>query len=284
MLPVGLCAQLACIWEATARKPGNVHRYRDFGDTTYVDFLLSAAAIAPVMETAEANGVGATVLAAVRATRQVVQANTNLGIILLLAPLAAVPRRENLQAGVMRLLGASTVADSQDVFRAIRLANPGGLGQAEDQDVHDEPTLPLQRVMALASERDLIARQYVNGFAEVFNDGLPELITALQSGATMDDAILRCYLSLLARRPDSLIVRKRGLAVAQEVSRRAGEILASRLDPDSVAAFDTWLREDGNARNPGTTADLSAACLFVVYRDELLELPFPCHSSAPVVE
>src|SRR5437763_9709962 len=100
MLPVGLCVQLACVWEATARKPGNVHRYRDFDDSTYLDFLLSAAASAPVLEGAAGRPVGETVLAAVRATRQVVRTNTNLGILLLLAPLAAVgpegPLREGL--------------------------------------------------------------------------------------------------------------------------------------------------------------------------------------------
>src|SRR5438876_739889 len=88
-LPVGLCAQLACVLEATARKPGNVHRFMDFADTSYLDFLLSAAAIAPVMERAVGRPVGETVLEAIRATRRVTSANTNLGIVLLLAPLAA---------------------------------------------------------------------------------------------------------------------------------------------------------------------------------------------------
>src|SRR5262245_58243539 len=91
MLPVGLCVQLACVWEATARKPGNVHRYRDFEDASYLDFILSAAAIAPVLEGAAGRPVGQTILDAVRATRLVVRTNTNLGIILLLSPLAAVP-------------------------------------------------------------------------------------------------------------------------------------------------------------------------------------------------
>src|SRR5207302_384138 len=98
MLPTGLCAQLACIWEATARKPGNVHRYRDFSDCGYLDFLLSAAAVAPILEKAGERRVGATVLAGVHATRSVVITNTNLGILLLLAPLAAVPREKNLRA------------------------------------------------------------------------------------------------------------------------------------------------------------------------------------------
>ena len=80
----GLAAQIACILEATARKPGNVHRFCDHDDTGYIDFLTSAAAIAPVLADASNRSIGATVLEAVQRTRQVARANTNLGIILLL--------------------------------------------------------------------------------------------------------------------------------------------------------------------------------------------------------
>lgn len=268
MLPVGLCAQLACIWEATARKPGNVHRYRDFADTTYLDFLVSAAAIAPAMENAAVNGVGATVLAAIRATRQVVQTNTNLGIVLLLAPLAAVPRDQPLRHGVAHILAGLTVNDSRAVFEAIRVASPAGLGRVADQDVHAEPTMPLREVMALAADRDLIARQYVNGFAEVFDVGLPTLTAAFDQGSSLEDGIIVCYLTLLARDLDSLIIRKCGLAEAEEVSRRAAALIPDGWrDAERLAGFDTWLREEGNSRNPGTTADLVAASLFAGLQD-----------------
>src|SRR5438105_4167573 len=143
MLSIGLCAQLACIWEATAAKLGNVHRRRDFADVGYVDFLVSAAAIAPEMEAAPARRVGETILAAVRATRQVVSSNTNLGIILLLTPLAAVPREQELFQGVQQVLDNLDVEDSRLVYEAIRLANPAGLGDVAEQDIRAEPTLPL---------------------------------------------------------------------------------------------------------------------------------------------
>ena len=101
------CAQAACILEATARKPGNVHRYCDFDDLSYVDFLLSGAAIAPVLEKAVGRPVGVTILDCIRATRQVVTTNTNLGIVLLLAPLAAVPRDQDLHGGIEGVLAAA---------------------------------------------------------------------------------------------------------------------------------------------------------------------------------
>ncbi len=101
-------------------------------------------------------------LDAIRATRRVVATNTNLGIVLLLAPLAAVPRDNRCAQGIPAVLDALTVEDARDVFAAIRLASPGGLGQAAEQDVADEPSLPLRQIMALAADRDLVARQYAD--------------------------------------------------------------------------------------------------------------------------
>jgi triphosphoribosyl-dephospho-CoA synthase len=274
----GLCAQLACILEVTARKPGNVHRYADFADLTYLDFLHSAAVIAPVLATATERRVGATVLECVRATRRVVRTNTNLGMVLLLAPLAAVPEGGELRRGVAQLLSGLGVEDSRLVFEAIRLAVPGGLGEAAEQDVRGEPTLTLREVMALAADRDLIARQYAKDYAEVFDEGVPALRRALEELGALESAIVRTHLHLMAHYPDTLIVRKRGLAEAQEAARRARQALDAGWPHrpeghDAFAALDAWLREVGHQRNPGTTADLVAACLFVVLRAGDLTFP-----------
>jgi triphosphoribosyl-dephospho-CoA synthase len=284
MLDAGLCAQIACIWEATARKPGNVHRYCDFADSTYADFLLSAAAIAPVMARACQQRIGATILDAVRATRRVTGTNTNLGIVLLLAPLAAVPlpvsppnwegdKRERLRNGVERVLAGLDVEDARLAYEAIRLAAPGGLGRVAEQDVHEEPTQTLRQVMALAAERDLIARQYANGFTEVFEDGVPALLTGLQRTGSIEWAIIFAHLHMIARHPDTLIVRKRGWAEAEEAARRAKVVLDAGWT--ELDGFDAWLREQGHARNPGATADLLTACLFVLLREDTITLPPP---------
>ncbi len=265
------CAQIACIWEATARKAGNVHRYRDFADSTYTDFLLSAAAIAPVMTTACQRRVGATVLDAVRATRRVVGTNTNLGIVLLLAPLASVPPEEELRGGVERVLAELDAEDARLVYEAIRLASPGGLGRAPEQDVRTEPTQTLRQVMALAADRDLIARQYANGFAEVFDDGVPALLMALERTGSIEGAIIFAHLHLMAHHVDTLILRKRGRAEAEEAARRARMVLDAGWP--ALADFDGWLRSEGHSRNPGATADLLTACLFVVLRENRITLP-----------
>jgi triphosphoribosyl-dephospho-CoA synthase len=264
---IALHAQLACIWEASARKPGNVHRYADFDDTSYLDFLTSAAALAPVLADAGQQSVGATILLGVQRTRQVARANTNLGIILLLAPLARAAGR-----GIDRhtVLAELTVDDARLAYAAIRLANPGGLGQADEQDVHEEPTLTLRQAMALAADRDLIARQYANGFAEVFGDGLGALSAGLGRVGSLEGAILHTQLHLMAQYPDTLIARKCGSDVAQESTARARAVLEGR---NSLAELDAWLRADGRRRNPGTTADLIAACLFAALEQGIIRLP-----------
>jgi triphosphoribosyl-dephospho-CoA synthase len=280
MLSIGVCAQLACVWEATARKPGNVHRFRDSGDTSYLDFLQSAAAIAPVLETAHRRRVGETVLHCIEATRAVTNTNTNLGIVLLLAPLATVPHDEDLRAGLTRLLKNLDVVDSRDVYQAIRLARPGGLGRVRDQDVSQEPKVPLREAMALAADRDMIAGQYVTCFLEVFNDGVPALLEALHKKRpiSLEDAIIYCQLRLMQKYSDSLIARKSGDREAREASRRSGIALtkfwrSKKVRWQELGKLDAWLRAKGNRLNPGTTADLVTASLFIAVRQGSITLP-----------
>lgn len=274
----GRLAQFACLLEVTARKPGNVHRLRDFPDLHFVDFLLSAVTIAEPLDRASAVGVGVAVLQAIEATRRVVRTNTNLGMVLLLAPLAAVPEGVELAAGVETVLATTTVADARAVYRAIRLAEPGGLGSTPDQDLAQEPTRTLRAVMNLAADRDLIARQYANGFQEVLGEAVPALEVSLGVGRPLEAAIIAAHLSMLARHPDSLIARKAGLDVAREVSRRAAEVLDAGW-PDRPEArrlcddFDAWLREPGRRSNPGTTADLVTAALYAALRDGTIGIP-----------
>jgi triphosphoribosyl-dephospho-CoA synthase len=287
-LSVGLCAQLACIWEATARKPGNVHRYRDFENVTYLDFLVSAAAIAPVLAESRHHRVGDTILECVRATRRVTVTNTNLGIILLLSPLATVSDREELRSGVVRVLAGLDVVDARRTYEAIRLAMPGGLGVASEQDVSAEPTCTLREAMKMAADRDVVARQYANGFREVFEDGVPALTEGLEQTGSLEASIVQAQLRLMARHSDTLIARKRGPAEAAKAAELAAQVLtAGGPDQESaqrkLAEFDAWLREAGHTRNPGATADLVTASLFVAIRTEAIPVnpQFPARATVP---
>jgi triphosphoribosyl-dephospho-CoA synthase len=265
--------QTACIWEACARKVGNVHRHRDFANTSLTDFLISAAVIAPAFETERS--VGQIVWKAVGATRDATGQNTNLGIILALAPLALCPADRPIKDDIGRVLAELTVEDAKDVYRAIRLAKPGGLGQANEQDVSNEPTVTLLDAMKLAAERDQIARQYTNGFDDVLEFGVPTFAAACHRHESIERAIIEMQLQWLAREADSLIVRKNGSDVAKDVQNQARRVidgggLNTAAGRRTAVAFDAFLRSDGNRLNPGTTADLIAAVLFVALRERIV--------------
>jgi triphosphoribosyl-dephospho-CoA synthase len=262
-------AQLACVLEASADKPGNITPRHDFADTSFEDMLRSAIAIGPELGRAGERGVGDTVLAAVRATRRVAGANTNLGIALLLAPLARAallggPLRERVESE----LGGLTVDDARAAYEAIRLAGAGGLDEPVEHDVRAAPTVGLREAMAAAADRDSVAAEYATGYAVTFDLGLPALRRALADGLGPRAATVEAFLALLARVADTLIARKRGRAAAERVSAGAQSVLAAggvRDDAGRAAlqAFDASLRADGNALNPGTTADVVTAVLFV---------------------
>ena len=275
MQNLGVMAQLACVWEATARKPGNVHRAADFAKLHYVDFLASAAAIGGVLDKAWFRPVGEIVLDAVKATRQVTATNTNLGIILALTPLAAVIPGRELVAEIPKVLRSLTVADAVLVYEAIRTAEPGGLGKAAQQDIADRPTVTLREAMALAENRDRIAWQYTHNFADLFEIGLPALARATNEGRTPEAAIVAVHLAFMAAFRDSLIERKFGAASADEVQGEAGRLLAAGVAFPSAEldAFDRTLRE--RRWNPGTSADLTAASLFAALREGNIPLPWP---------
>ena len=287
---VAVAAQLACLLEASAPKPGNVSPGRHFSDARYEDFLASAAAIGGPLSGAATRPLGATIRLAVESTARWSRTNTNLGVILLLAPLAKVvieegvgnlflefaskkvPDTPPVPDTLVHLLQSTTVEDARDVYAAIRLAAPGGLGEAAAQDVKDEPTVSLLETMRLAAGRDAIAREYATGFEITFGIGVPALEGARRDGLDWDDAVVETFLTLLAAHPDTHISRRGGAARAQAASRLAQIALAEggvRSDGGrrSIEDMDRALRDPQHIANPGATADLTAAAIFVVLLD-----------------
>jgi len=196
-----------------------------------------------------------------------------LRMILLLAPLARAaaiggPR----EAALAAVLGGTTVEDARATYRAIRLAHPGGLGHAPDQDVAGEPTVTLQAAMALAADRDSVAGEYVTGFALTLGTGVPALRRARADGLGWADAVLETFLHLLAAAPDTHIARRAGPAAARDATAAARGALAAggvrtADGRAAVAALDRRLRDPAHRLNPGTTADLTAAALFATILD-----------------
>ena len=258
----------ACLAELDAPKPGNVHRFAPGHGMEVEDFVRSAeASAAPIAE--KGARVGMRVRAAVEATLEAVGQNTNLGIILLCAPLAAAAEvaDEALRSALAGVLDRLDKADAADVFAAIAAAKPGGLGQAARHDVRGPALATLREAMAEAAERDRIARQYVMAYEDIFSLGLPALAAARQRRSDAPWSTLAVYLTFLAEIPDTHIARKFDGSVAEAVRREAAGWRDAFLAADDPAGLaDSLLTWDGALKsrgiNPGTSADLTVATLF----------------------
>jgi len=270
---IAWAAQLACLFEVSVEKPGNVSPRGGFIDARFEDFAASAVAIGPAMRDAGLATVGETIARAAVDTRRLVATNTNLGMILLLAPLArAAARLEaggDLRAALGRVIANLTVRDARLAYGAIRAASPAGMGEVDRHDVGGDVTVTLREAMDVARDRDSIAREYVTDFEITFALGAGTLRRCWQDGAAFSDAVVTAFLTILSQVPDTLIARKNGAAAAEDVSRRAARVLAvgGSLSEQGRARLAELARELGDAAhalNPGTTADLVAASVFVL--------------------
>lgn len=274
---IAAAATLACTLEACAEKVGNVTPTRAYPDARFDDFALSAQALGTAVAGAVPGRVGRAIYDAVAATGRVAPSNTNLGMALLFAPLAAAARgrpRTTLRRRLAPVLRGLSVDDARWAYRAIRLAHPGGLGESPDAPVARPPRITLGEAMRLAARRDTVAAEYGRGFAVTFDLALARLRRALRRGLPLLDAIAQAHLELMARVPDTLIARKAGAAAAARVAARADAVvraggIATRRGLVAARRLDRDLRRHGNRLNPGTSADLVAAALFVW----LLEAP-----------
>jgi triphosphoribosyl-dephospho-CoA synthase len=197
-----------------------------------------------------------------------VHTNTNLGIVLLCAPLAAAAERHagDLRAGVVQVLDALDAEDAAGAFQAIVRAWPAGLGRSPVHDVFEPARVTLRKAMAAAADRDRVAYNYASAFEDVFERGEPWLAAALARMPDRKWATLAVYLGFLAAFPDSHIVRKHGRVAAEDVRRQAARFHARLLagDPQKLLpdllAWDASLK--ANSLNPGTSADLTVVTLF----------------------
>ncbi len=298
---IAAALQLALLLEVSAYpKPGNIHRTRDFERTRFEHFLASASALGPQFRLAALRGstiargsintklmIGERIRCAVEAcSRWQHGGNTSLGSILLLVPIAYAagmtrPRsrltpamiRQNLRKVVRR----TTPADAVDVYKAIRVATPGGIGTAPELDINDDDStaeirrrgLSLLDIFRISASYDSISSEWANDFPITFEIGLPALTTELRSSGDINKAIVDTYLKILSRIPDTLIARKKGEATARQVTSRAKRVmkLEGMKTPQgrrAILQMDHELQRRGNEWNPGTTADLTASALSVL--------------------
>jgi triphosphoribosyl-dephospho-CoA synthase len=275
-----LAYRRACQLDVAAFKPGNVSLFAPGHGMRGDEFLASAAASAPAMAD-PGLALGERVFQAVKATRDAIGCNTNLGILLLAAPLIQAlfegAAGDTLPQRVKRVLSRTTREDADWVYRAIRLAKPGGLGRAPVHDVSERPDVTLRDAMQAAAERDRIAYLYVTDFSDIFQYGAARLCELRARWADDGWAATGLYLEWLSRVPDSHVVRKHGLPAARWVAARSASIgarLLGRARPQGLLrelyALDAELKQAGI--NPGTTADMIVASALAVELGGLCKL------------
>lgn len=277
---LGACYVQACEIELQAFKPGNVSVYSDGHGMTVADFRISAeVSAAPLCN--RAYGLGERVYYAVQATRNAVGCNTNLGILLLCAPLLEAAYRrasgETLRQSLQHVLSTTGINDADWVFKAIVLAAPGGLGNANQQDVHTGASVTLTEAMRLASDKDRIALQYLTGYQDIFDFSLPAYYNGINKWVSDCWAAVAVYAGLLCKFSDSHIERKYGSQHSQWVTEAMLTLnaeLACTASPGQLMPL--LYRMDGDFKsrgiNPGTTADLTVATVLTALLENIIAL------------
>lgn len=287
-------AQLACILEVSCPKPGNVDKYHDFEDVKYEDFLRSSIAIGSSIRKAAYRGfdskigkieiekiqIGGLIKDAISRSRKWNGGkNTHLGTVMLLIPLSAacgktLAENNSIDGDILRenidlLIKNTTYHDTLELYDAIKLADPGGLGEVGYLDINDEESrktiredeLNLYDVLKLSE--DSIAKELTTSFIVSFDIGYPSITKVYEKTKDLNKAILYCFLNILSKIPDSLIIRKNGKKIAKSISREADKILRGRMKKKTLKEFDKKLRDKNNSLNPGTTADIVTSSLMI---------------------
>jgi triphosphoribosyl-dephospho-CoA synthase len=259
----------ACMLELQALKPGNVHIFADGHRMTIHHFIKSADVSAEIISQANLT-VGERIFAAVQATHQSVGLNTNLGIILLSAPLIqARLQADELQTfnkSLQQVLQDLTVNDATLAAQAIILANPAGLGSASQHDVHSPAQVSLLEMMRSAQHTDRIAWQYANAFLDILGFGVQRYDEAMSKWQNTAYATTALYLGFLTHQLDTHIIRKHGHRMAMTVMAEAQALEAEYSTIENPKRMQKKLMDWDAALkvrelNPGTSADLTVASL-----------------------
>lgn len=261
----------ACMAELQALKPGNVHLFADGHGMTIHDFIKSADATAAVIAQPYLT-VGERIYLAVEATQKAVGLNTNLGVILLCAPLIHAALLGNsalsFEDDLIHMLSQLTVQDAELTAKAIVLANPAGLGSSHQHDVNETPHVTLLEMMRVAAHKDRIAWQYANAYQDIVAFGLQSYTKAIARWQNPAWATTALYLDFLAHRLDTHIVRKYGETFAASVMLEAQPFETTFLESDNPKLIHKKLLDwDASLKkrniNPGTSADFTVATVLI---------------------
>jgi len=295
------CASLASFLELAGwPKPGNVHRTKNFKNTRYEHFLAGIVAIQPNFKEfcnrtyKYSINIGED-FSFVRlgyffreAAKEMLKwqkgGNVLLGHILILAPLVAAAaiclkskkiKYNNYILNIKKIINDSTVKDAQELYQAIKIVNPGGLGKVDKYDINDENSaiilkrdgITLKKIFELSKNIDLISSEYSTDFNIILNEGLPYYFEIFNQTNDINIATVNTYLKVLSEHPDTLVIRKSGIEAAIMISNRAKEIITmggimTEKGLKLTQELDDFLHEKKGKMNPGTTADIVAGIIF----------------------
>ncbi|MCD6420437.1 MAG: triphosphoribosyl-dephospho-CoA synthase [Synergistetes bacterium] len=267
------CAQLAGLYEAAFPKPGNVYPFKGFPEMDFADFILASVNMGISLYDVDVLGVGELIYRSLERTYKDLGVNINLGVVLLIVPLAKAywlrGERESLRDTLCNVLDSLSIEDAMWVYKGIRMVSPGGMGRSKRADIRDAPDVTLKEAMNIAKDRDSIAYEYASCYEITFDFLYPRLV-GNRCDLSLQDAVVQVFLELLSTMPDSLIARKYGEDVARDVINMAKSVLStggmrSIEGRKAVSEFDAYLRGDDKKLNPGTSADLIASALMVYF-------------------
>ena len=275
-------AQIASALEVSGYpKPGNVHRTRDYDDMVFEDFVISGIVIGDTIREAcsdvdvENPQLGKYILEAVAETDRWIKNNTNLGIVMMTTPIAVAAAISDdfneIRSNVVKLMANTSVDDACDLYDAINIADAGGMGDQDEYDVASDNAKQELRdnnqtmydVLKISAPWDMLAREMTSDMPAVFEIGYPTY-HELKKEKSLNDACVLTFLTILSQVPDTLISRKYGSDEALKISMMTRDLLKMKDSGDfaeRLQEFDDYLFD--NHYNPGTTADLTAASIFV---------------------
>lgn len=290
---ISYAAQLACLLELSAYpKPGNVNYTHRFEDCDFFDFLWGGVAIRNSIEKVakralkvrgrlEKLQIGKYILEASKETKKISRGNVNLGIILLLIPLSSAfaltgefnPKK--IRENINKIIKATSVEDALNFYKAIRIMRP--YLPSSPIDAYDrnsdkkliENHINLYEVMKLSP--DNTAKELTNRYKISF--WAYKELKKIAKKYGLCKAIPQVFLIILAKYPDSLIIKKVGEKVAKKVSLKAekilkiGGVLTEKGFKETIR-FDNELRKNWNELNPGSSADLICSAIMIKLMEE----------------
>ncbi|WP_456420661.1 triphosphoribosyl-dephospho-CoA synthase [Thermococcus sp.] len=267
--------------EAAVPKPGNVSRKADFNDLSLYNFLVSYPAITGIYHEAVKRaesirsgllrpneaGIGELIRRSVEATKRVQDANPNFGVVVLSIPLimGLAMTKKIIEGGekASLLIENSTVRDTMELYRAIRIANPKGLPGGVKYDVYSKNAfeelfrdrINLLALAQMSADRELVFREWITGYRLTYGT----LVRIMENvPGPLEENVVKVFIELLSENLDTLILRKAGREEAKLVREKAREVKKGVVGIDE---FDAFMREKGDLRNPGSLADIMAVSL-----------------------